>query len=263
MIGIYKIENKKNNRVYVGESMHIERRWEKHKDDLNNNSHHSWKLQQDWNVYGKYNFEFSAIYDLNKETRKHNSNSLFIKLYLVWLENKYIEDYNSICNGYNIDNTLISIIEHDKPIFGDTNWYGSKPYLLRLIDTNGECFFINVNPSKRNLIFNNAIEYVINNIYEYDYASNKKISDMLKSVGVDIGLTKNILKEVDIDRAGIKHKSTDIKHGFKLIRNDNTQGNHVFYDVVPTIESARYIIDLIIENGTDYILSRDIRKMFK
>lgn len=30
MIGIYKITNKINNKVYIGQSIHIERRWTEH-----------------------------------------------------------------------------------------------------------------------------------------------------------------------------------------------------------------------------------------
>ena len=37
MIGIYKIENIINNKVYIGSSNNIERRWKEHKRLLNNN----------------------------------------------------------------------------------------------------------------------------------------------------------------------------------------------------------------------------------
>ena len=35
MRGIYKITNKINNKVYIGESLNILRRWDEHIDDLN------------------------------------------------------------------------------------------------------------------------------------------------------------------------------------------------------------------------------------
>lgn len=61
MRGIYKITSKINNKVYIGESLDIRRRWEDHIEDLNKNEHHSYKLQEDWNEYGKDNFEFYQI----------------------------------------------------------------------------------------------------------------------------------------------------------------------------------------------------------
>jgi len=47
IIGIYKITNTKNNKVYIGESNNIYKRWKEHIDDLNNNKHHSKKLQEE------------------------------------------------------------------------------------------------------------------------------------------------------------------------------------------------------------------------
>ena len=31
MVGIYKITNKNNNKVYIGQSSYIEKRWERHR----------------------------------------------------------------------------------------------------------------------------------------------------------------------------------------------------------------------------------------
>ena len=39
MIGIYKIENKVNGKVYIGQSVNIESRWKGHKSNLRNNKH--------------------------------------------------------------------------------------------------------------------------------------------------------------------------------------------------------------------------------
>ena len=58
MIGIYKIENKINGKVYIGQSNNIIRRWEEHISKLNNNSHENKILQYSWNKYGMYNFDF-------------------------------------------------------------------------------------------------------------------------------------------------------------------------------------------------------------
>ena len=60
-IGIYCIENKINNKKYIGQSIHIHRRWSEHKYELNNNIHDNDYLQKSWNKYGPDNFEFSVI----------------------------------------------------------------------------------------------------------------------------------------------------------------------------------------------------------
>ena len=61
MIGIYKIENKVNGKVYVGQSINIAVRWYNHSHELDGNRHCNSHLQNAWNKYGSGNFEFSII----------------------------------------------------------------------------------------------------------------------------------------------------------------------------------------------------------
>ena len=60
-IGIYCIENNINNKKYIGQSIHIHRRWSEHKYHLNNNTHDNDYLQKSWNKYGSDCFEFKII----------------------------------------------------------------------------------------------------------------------------------------------------------------------------------------------------------
>lgn len=60
-IGIYCIENKINHKKYIGQSIHIYRRWVEHKWELNHNEHHNDYLQKSWNKYGEENFEFNIL----------------------------------------------------------------------------------------------------------------------------------------------------------------------------------------------------------
>lgn len=60
-VGIYCIENKINNKKYIGQSIHIHRRWSEHKYDLNANMHANDYLQKAWNKYGQDNFEFTIV----------------------------------------------------------------------------------------------------------------------------------------------------------------------------------------------------------
>lgn len=85
-IGIYKIENKLTHKVYIGQSVHIEKRWQEH-CQMSTNSLIGKAIKK----YGKDNFDFSVIEFVSD-----------VKL-LNELEAKYIKLYNSLVpNGYNI-----------------------------------------------------------------------------------------------------------------------------------------------------------------
>ena len=85
MIGIYKITNKINGKVYIGQSIHIERRWKEHCRQ-STNSVISDAIKQ----YGKENFIFEVIEECNQEELNEK-------------EEYYIQLYNSIVpNGYNV-----------------------------------------------------------------------------------------------------------------------------------------------------------------
>ena len=67
MIGIYKITNKINGKVYIGQSNDIERRWAEHRNRYKTNNTF---LYQNMRLYGIENFDFSIeelcnIEDLN------------------------------------------------------------------------------------------------------------------------------------------------------------------------------------------------------
>ena len=86
MIGIYKIENTINKKVYIGQSRNIERRW---KEELRGqlNDH----LMKSFNKYGIDKFSFSVLCEC-KEPELND------------LEIKYITEYNA-CDkkhGYNL-----------------------------------------------------------------------------------------------------------------------------------------------------------------
>jgi group I intron endonuclease len=59
--GIYKIINVINNKVYIGSSSNILKRFNEHKSYLRKNKHPNYYLQCSWNKYGKDNFEFHIV----------------------------------------------------------------------------------------------------------------------------------------------------------------------------------------------------------
>lgn len=101
MIGIYKIENKITNKMYIGSSKNISVRFIHHKSLLENNKHHSLHLQRAWNKYGKENFEFSIIEECSIKILLERE-QYYLDFYLK--ANEYINGISDyfIENGYNI-----------------------------------------------------------------------------------------------------------------------------------------------------------------
>ena len=90
MIGIYKIENMINNKVYIGCSNDIERRWNDHRTRAFSEGDREYNktLYRAFRKYGLDNFKFSIICECSKEDIKEK-------------EIAFIELYDSYNNGYN------------------------------------------------------------------------------------------------------------------------------------------------------------------
>ena len=85
MIGIYKITNKQNGKIYIGQSNNIERRFHEHQTKGSSS-----RIPVDIAIqkYGKDNF----IYEVVEETTIDKLNER---------ETFWIKHFNSIENGYN------------------------------------------------------------------------------------------------------------------------------------------------------------------
>lgn len=59
--GIYAICHKATGRLYVGQAVDMERRWNRHRQRLRARDHHSPHLQAAWHHYGEEAFEFRAL----------------------------------------------------------------------------------------------------------------------------------------------------------------------------------------------------------
>lgn len=90
--GVYKIQNKINNKIYIGSAVDIKKRWRDHKWYLKNNIHHNSHLQSSWNKYGANSFYFSIELECSIE-------NLLIK------EKEFMLKYNTFDNnyGYNVN----------------------------------------------------------------------------------------------------------------------------------------------------------------
>ncbi len=146
MIGIYKITNKVNDKCYIGESMNIEDRWQQHKKDLEDGAHHSYKLQEDYNTYGMDNFSFEILKEIDSIF-----NVQLQKMLLLVYEHRYINKFDSIQNGYNLENTILKIINKEKSIYYDgkidDKYIKSIIKLLKSIEKNNGEFRIRKNSS--------------------------------------------------------------------------------------------------------------------
>lgn len=87
---IYKITNKVNGKVYIGQTYNVDYRWLHHKSDLNHNRHHNVHLQSAWNKYGSDNFDFVILEQCPVEQ-------------LDVREQFWIKQYDSYNHGYNLD----------------------------------------------------------------------------------------------------------------------------------------------------------------
>ena len=86
MIGIYKIQNKINGKIYIGQSIHIERRFQEHCFPSSNSL-----ISRAIHKYGKENFDFTVIEECKIEE-------------LDKKEQFWIKKYNSLIPyGYNIN----------------------------------------------------------------------------------------------------------------------------------------------------------------
>jgi group I intron endonuclease len=92
MIGIYKITNAINSKVYIGQSWDIDRRWYEHKHYPKQDNQH---LQRAMNKYGLINFKFEVVL--------HIKDGPFTQRYLNTYESKFIEMFKSTESafGYN------------------------------------------------------------------------------------------------------------------------------------------------------------------
>ena len=97
MMGIYKIENLINGKIYIGQSVNTGARWSAHKQVLSAPSHVSElkkPLYKDMYKYGIKNFSFEVI----EECKKENLNER--EIYWIQKYNSYYFDENS--HGYNL-----------------------------------------------------------------------------------------------------------------------------------------------------------------
>ena len=119
--GIYGIKNRVNDKIYVGQTYDFQYRWGKHKTALRSNTHSNKKLQFAWNKYGENNFIVEKIQYDNISKEELNNEEI-----------KYIKQYDSYNNGYNLTiggdgGDTRSKLNFEQFCFA---YFGNKKYLL-------------------------------------------------------------------------------------------------------------------------------------
>jgi len=208
--GIYQIQNKINNKIYIGSAIDIYNRLHKHVSDLKKNKHHSIHLQRAWNKYGENNFDFNIVENVdNKE--------LLIEREQYWFD--ILKPYKKQI-GYNISKIAGSQLgltrdnrskeknrqsqKNHKPILQiDLNnniineWYGANEISKKEnIDRN-----LLLESIKNKKIFNNFIwmyteDYNLNINFDAYFINDihKKITKLSNSI-IQLDLQGNYIKE--------------------------------------------------------------------
>ena len=100
-VGIYKLTNLSNGKIYIGQSVNVEDRIYKHKMALKGNYHKNDHLQKAWNKYGEDSFLFELI-----KSCKIRYLDRFEKLYIRIHKSMNVKyGYNNE-NGGNLNKTL-------------------------------------------------------------------------------------------------------------------------------------------------------------
>ena len=90
-VGIYKIENLINHKIYIGQSVNIDKRWREHKKNFldEEDSSYNTHLYKSMRKYGIENFDFSIV-------------ELCLQEELNEKERFWVSYYDSFFNGYNL-----------------------------------------------------------------------------------------------------------------------------------------------------------------
>ena len=193
--GIYKIINKKNNKIYIGSSVDIKKRKEKHFWMLEKGIHDNKFLQSSYNRDGKENFLFDVIEMCDK-------NDLVEKENYYILENKT----NDMKFGYN----LCLVSNSRRNVLTDKTKIQLSKYNLKKNNNFQKFSLVNIETEKE-YIFETLFEaanYLLENGFAKGKPRNVRMSVSNSLRGVKLNNGKN-------NKGSIR--KTCYKHRFKII----------------------------------------------
>ena len=270
MIGVYKITNIINGKVYIGESMNIEERWNEHEKELKCGNHHSYKLQKDYNTYGKDNFKFEVLEEIDKDLKP-----IIQKCLLYILEDKYIKQYNSIDDGYNVENTLELVLKGEKQIFNtldpNKNFVSILESVIKNIKKNKGIYIPTRNSLKENvkpkldisqlsnenyinLLYNEENKNITKNICN-NYIFNEefiRLSNVLKDIGFNTTDTFLLLRHMGILNNKNKcliNDSRMFKFEKKILNNNKNKFPITNFITSISKEGFEFLLNKILEHA--------------
>ena len=106
--GIYKITNNLNHHFYIGQSIHIQKRWKEHRKTFNENKMTTTVLQKAFHKYGFENFSFEIIEEC--EPDKLNEREVF---YIAALKPEYNMNEGGTGNkGYVVPDEIKEVLRN-------------------------------------------------------------------------------------------------------------------------------------------------------
>lgn len=182
-IGIYKITNKDNGKIYIGQSRNLHERILEHKRKLFINKHNNIHLQRAYNKYGVDSFSFEVIEHCETETLTARE--------IFWINsyNSHVRDHGYNIDMPNVEDSSLALSDETKRKISEANLkYGDKDELISYLQ---EFFYLEGRtPTQHDFIVsknNNYPSYTIfynqfgsfkNALIEadlYDFVKNKKI----------------------------------------------------------------------------------------
>jgi group I intron endonuclease len=134
--GVYLIRCKTTDKVYIGESRYIERRWSVHKHHLNHNTHKRKTLQSDWNFFGKDDFEFIILEVVSEKLLMERSQ---------WYMDHF--ECTNPLKGYNLEPNAISSIGSKRKSLTEEHKFKCGESIKRRWKEDRNCFLKNRKPT--------------------------------------------------------------------------------------------------------------------
>lgn len=205
--GVYQIKSKNNDKIYVGQSIDIERRWNQHKYGKGNII-----LKNAIKKYGIDNFEFSILEEIN--TINKNKNEIKDELYQK--EQYWFDILKPYENGFNINKKA----KPNETSYSRGIEFGKKISKIK-IENNHTCKPITQYDVEGNIIKEwssaSSVERELNfNARNVGGCAN---GDGLTAFGFIWRFKNDVLKQEDIDR--IKNKRTKEKKVYQYDLKDN------------------------------------------
>jgi len=238
LIGIYKIENKNNGRVYIGSSKCVENRWKQHLSALQENNHHCMRLQSDYNKYGilDFNFEVLELCNLNNILEVEQS----------WIDSYDINTtYNSVKSSKHLNiNKFKDIVMFPKNISGNYSSIQSLRLFLTVIElvrkNKSDCIEIYVSELSEKYGISSDLIYptapiMIEDVLNKKYNNHNMFDNVSYEKGLfSIQLTKEALRYILEDR-----NCTNLQIKYDIL--DKIKNKRTFTLLTSLYENNKYL----------------------